>query len=61
MPQILAIRPAEDMTMIDKEGIEPSPGIFNKNSLPVIDVAGANIDQPRQPKAVSVTDSLEAG
>jgi len=45
---------AEEVSVIDKEGIEPAAGVLKEKSLAIVGVPCANIDHPCEPEAFSV-------
>ncbi len=52
---------SEKMSVIDKECIQTPLGGFQEDRLPVVDVLGADVNQPCQPEADLVSDPLEHG
>jgi hypothetical protein len=46
--------------MIDKERAQPTSSFFHKDCLAVVGMFGADVNQPRQPEALSVTDPRKA-
>jgi len=56
---MLPVGTAEKVTMIDKEGVKPAAGVFFEDGLAIVDMIGAGIDQPGEPKAISVQDVPE--
>ena len=52
---------AEEMSVIDKERLQPAIGVFQKERLPVVGVPGTDVNQPCQPEALTIADSFEAG
>jgi hypothetical protein len=45
--------------MVDESGIQNSGTIIDENGLAVINMRGANVDQPCQPKTGTVLNPLE--
>jgi len=58
---VSTLRAAEEVSVIDKMGIQPTFRIFHEDGLPVINVPSTYINQPGQAEASSVTDPVEAG
>jgi hypothetical protein len=47
------------MPVIDKERIQPACTVFEEDCLAVVRMLGADVNQPRHPKALVVADPLE--
>ena len=59
MPIRISPGAAEEVSVIDKIGIEPTIRILFEDGLPVIDMLCADVDHPCQPETSSVADPLE--
>jgi hypothetical protein len=58
---VFAFGTAKKMSVIDKICVQHSFRVSHKNSLTIIRVQSANVDEPCQPEAGTVADPLVAG
>lgn len=58
MEEFVAFGAAEKVTVVDKEGVERSIGVLDEKSLSIVDVFGADIEQPGEPEALAIANSL---
>lgn len=52
---------AEEVSVIDEEGSQPTAGGFYKNGLSIVDISGADIDQPGQPEIFMIVNPVQTG
>jgi len=50
---------AEQMSVIEKERLQPAISVFQEERLPVVGMPGTDVRHPSQPEALAVSDSRE--
>jgi len=58
---LFAFGTAEHVSVIDKCCVQGSGGIFDEDSLPVVCMICANVDQPCEPECIPVADPTKTG